>query len=507
MIALVTTGKTSTVATQRQPAVIYAARAMRSATASLAALGALGALGGCPYPALPSAGPREVREFPVKTSRDVDLLFLVDDSPSMSDKQVNLAAKFSRFIDVLNQIPGGLPDLHIGIATSDMGTKGADDAAPGAPIGTLGLGGCRDFGKNGALQLFGAPVTGPFISDIADGTGARQRNYTGNLSDVFAQIAKGAGAGGCGFEQPLAAVQHALDPANQANQGFVRPDAYLGVIILTDEDDCSLSHSSLLTADTTVFGELQSFRCTRFGLVCDQGGKSSDEMNQTGTKAGCHPDDGSPYLTKIADHARAITALKADASKVFVAAIAGPTEPFATELRMQPGFPIAIPALAHSCSYLGGDINGDGVPDAEVADPPIRLKAFLDQFPGRSAFSSICQQDLSGGLAAFGDLVKIAVGDPCIEAALADVEPGATGEQADCTITAVTHLDRATPSETQLPHCAPDDATARNPPCWRLVTDPTSCPLGGHTRVVVEGADRLAADARIRASCVVEMTP
>src|ERR1051325_9932924 len=104
---------------------------MRPATASLAALaslGAIGALSGCPYPALPSAGPRETREFPIKTSRDVDLLFLVHDSPSMIDKQVNLAANFSKFIDVLNQIPGGLPTLHIGIATSDMGTKGSDDA-------------------------------------------------------------------------------------------------------------------------------------------------------------------------------------------------------------------------------------------------------------------------------------------------------------------------------------------------------------------------------------------
>jgi hypothetical protein len=479
---------------------------MRPATVSLAALCALGALSGCPYPALPHAGPRELREFPIKTSRDVDLLFLIDDSPSMSDKQLNLAANFSRFIDVLNQIPGGLPNLHIGIATSDMGTQGSEDAAPGPPIGAMGLGGCRDLGKNGALQLFGAPVTGTFISDTADATGQRTRNYTGNLSDVFAQIAKGAGAGGCGFEQHLAAIERAVDPANTANQGFIRPDAYLGVIILTDEDDCSLAHSALLAMDTTMFGELQSFRCTRFGIVCDQNGKDATEMNQAGTKGGCHPDDSSPYLTKVLDHAKALAALKADPSKVFVAAIAGPTEPFATELRMQPGFPAPIPALAHSCSYIGSDTNGDGVPDPEVADPPIRLKYFLDQFPGRSAFSSICQQDLSGGLAAFGDLVKLAVGDPCIEAPLADVEPAA-GAQADCTITAVTDLDRPMPTQTELPRCAPDDATAKNPPCWRLVTDAASCPLGGHTQVVIEGADQLAGDARIRASCVVDMSP
>lgn len=473
--------------------------AMRHALASLAAV-SLGALSGCPYPALPQAGPRELREFPIHGNRDVDLLFLVDDSPSMSDKQVNLAANFAKFIAVLDQIPGGLPNLHIGVATSDMGTQGADDAAPGPAVGTVGLGGCRDLGKNGALQVFGAPVTGTFIVDVADGTGARMRNYTGNLSDVFAQIAKGAGSGGCGFEQPLSAVRRALDPASAVNQGFLRGDAYLGVIILTDEDDCSLSHSSLLGTDTMMFGELQSFRCTRFGLVCDQGGQSSTEMNQPGTKGGCHPDDGSLYLTKIADHARALAQLKPDPSKVFVAAIAGPTEPVATELRMTPGFPMPIPSLAHSCSYIGGDINGDGVPDPEVADPPVRLKAFLDQFPGRSAFSSICQQDLSGGLAAFGDLVKTAIGDPCIEGVLAGARP-------DCTVTATSGLDQATPVETALPRCTPDDGTARNAPCWRLASDPASCPLGGHMRLTVEGADRLAGDARVELSCTVEATP
>jgi hypothetical protein len=47
-----------------------------------------------------------------------------------------------------------------------------------------------------------------------------------------------------------------------------------------------------------------------------------------------------------------------------------PTEPFAMEMRMHSGSPMPIPALAHSCSYVGSDINGDGIPDPEVADPP-----------------------------------------------------------------------------------------------------------------------------------------
>lgn len=461
----------------------------------------LAALAACGYPALPVAGPREIKEFPIQASRDVDLLFLIDDSPSMSDKQINLASNFPRLIEVLSSIPGGLPNLHLGVATTDLGTKGADDAAPGPPIGLMGMGGCSNLGKNGALQLFGAPVTGePFLVDVADGAGGRTRNYTGSLADVFAQIARGAGAGGCGFEQPLQAIHQALDPANTANAGFVRPDASLGILIVTDEDDCSLAHSSLLTTDTAMLGELQSFRCARFGLFCDQGGRTPDEMNTPGAKAGCRPDDGSPYLSKVSDHVALVTGLKPDPAKVFVGVLAGPTEPVMTVLGMQPGFR----ALAHSCTYLGGDVNGDGNPDPQVADPPVRLKAFVDPFGARAAFSTICQQDLSDGLRRFGDLVKAAIGDPCLERKLADVDPKAAGVQDGCEVTVSSRRDQPQPTETALPRCVPDDATAANVPCWRLEIDDATCALGDHVRVRVEGQDRLPGDARLEVSCVIE---
>jgi len=228
----------------------------------------------------------ELKDIPVTVNRNVDLRFLIDDSGRLSE---NLAVDFPRFLDVLGTIPGGLPNLHIGVATSDLGTKGADDPAPGPAIGALGANGCSGVGKNGDLQLFGAssPVTsGNFLSDILQADGVtRARNYTGNLADVFAQMAR-AGAGGCGFEQHLEAVKQALDPAHLSNAGFLRDDAYLAVVIIGDEDDCSMSPSSLLaTGNTGPLGWLQSFRCTRFGVRCDDGGATPDAMNQPGPNA------------------------------------------------------------------------------------------------------------------------------------------------------------------------------------------------------------------------------
>jgi hypothetical protein len=437
-------------------------------TASLLGLAA-GLLAGCPdrtiSEVVPEQGRVETKDIPVNFNRNVDILFVIDDSPSMADKQKNLADNFPNFINVLNTIQGGLPDVHIGVVTSDMGTLGSADAAPGPSIGSIGNGGCSGTGKNGNLQTFGAPVTGVFISDIKQMDGSRQTNYTGNLSDVFGQMAK-AGAGGCGFEQHLEAAKHALNN-NPANAGFVRADAFLAIIFIADEDDCSMAHSSLLSATDTSLGPLQSFRCTRFGITCDVGGQTPDQMNQVGTKDQCHSNDNSQFLAKAQSFVDFVKGTKPDVKQIIVAGIMGNLEPVQTELRTPPGGGSAIQALAHSCTY----VDTAGMP--EVADPPIRIKFFLDQFPDRSTFTTVCQQDLSGGLQQIGQLLKAALGDPCIEGNLAQpLQCSASYRLPDG-------------SEQVLPEC---DGSLSNQPCWHIITDATKCPTGQNLIFKVEDA-------------------
>src|SRR5665647_174466 len=205
-------------------------------TASFLGLAAIGLMTGCPDRSIsevnPLQGRVEYKDIPVTVNRNVDILFVIDDSPSMADKQANLSSNFPNFINVLNTIQGGLPDVHIGIVTPDVGTKATQDSAPGPAIGQIGNGGCSGTGKSGNLQTFGiAGVTGVYISDIKQTNGTRTKNYTGNLDQVFGMMAKGAGAGGCGFEQPLEAMRRALNN-NPQNAGFLRPDAYLAVIFI-----------------------------------------------------------------------------------------------------------------------------------------------------------------------------------------------------------------------------------------------------------------------------------
>jgi hypothetical protein len=471
---------------------------MRIAVAGGMKLVLVGAVASCTSSPKPTRPTREVVQFPVTVNRDLDLLFLIDDSPETADHQARLADNFPKFIDALNALPGGFPNVHIGVATSDMGTQGALDMNPGfgPPVGAGVPGGCSGIGKDGVLQTFGeqANVNDKFISDVADATGARVRNYTGDLATVFGFIAIGADSTGCGFEQHLAAVERAL--TNPANQGFLRPDAYLGVILLADEDDCSLAHYSLLDPSpgaTSSLGELQSFRCTRFGVLCDQGGQTPDAMNQAGSKGGCHPNDGSTYLMTAGHYAAFLRGLKTFSGKIFVAGIAGTPEPFGVELRRPQGEKVAIPALAHSCSFT--DLNNM----TEVADPAVRIKSFLDQFADHGAFASICESDLSGALQQIGDLVKTVMGPPCFAGPLADEDPRAAGAQYDCMVSVVDSQDPA--PERSLPACDREDASATNKPCWHITADPASCPNGSHLTPVVEGLETLATDAYVSASC------
>src|SRR4029079_9031457 len=112
---------------------------MRNAVIASSLLG-LSLLAGCPDRTISEVNPQqgrvEYKDIPIHVNRDVDILFVIDDSPSMLDKQTNLKNNFPNFINVLKTIQGGLPNVHLGVITSDMGTKGADDAQPGPSIGS-----------------------------------------------------------------------------------------------------------------------------------------------------------------------------------------------------------------------------------------------------------------------------------------------------------------------------------------------------------------------------------
>ena len=136
-----------------------------------------------------------------------DILFVVDNSGSMGEEQTKLGNSFSTFI---NWLTGGLVDYRVAITTTDMATaghQGAFQAAAGQPT-----------------------VIDPAMPDVIS---AFQANVN-------------VGASGSATEKGLEAAATALSPGMLAgpNAGFLRDDARLYVVWVTDEDDASASSPS-----------------------------------------------------------------------------------------------------------------------------------------------------------------------------------------------------------------------------------------------------------------------
>jgi hypothetical protein len=206
----------------------------------------------------------------------------------MATKQTALAKNLPRMIQVLQQIPdpsGGvsLPDVHIGVVSSDMGSGTQAAGSNGRFGGDRGLLWGNDSSPGAIATVAGGTTNGcglnlgaRWIEDIenADGSG-RTRNYTGEIADVFSCLATAVGVGGSSYPHQLQALRMALNPSsgmNEANRGFLRDRAYLVIIIISDQDDCSADPDD--TKNDGIFlqdnpGDTARLRCAARGDICN----------------------------------------------------------------------------------------------------------------------------------------------------------------------------------------------------------------------------------------------
>lgn len=200
--------------------------------------------------------------------RKVDVLIVLDDSPSMAEESVTVAQNLPAFVDLLEN-EGVDADYRIAVTTTGVEHSGCDGTI--ADDGALLASSCRgrhdDFVVGDSIEGEAADVSAeactdvcgrdelPFLPTKIDTDGdARVRPWLerilwkSNLADgVTTREALACmvpqGISGCTFESPLEAAYRALrrtwdssDPA----YGFVRDDALLQILIVTDEVDGSL---------------------------------------------------------------------------------------------------------------------------------------------------------------------------------------------------------------------------------------------------------------------------
>jgi hypothetical protein len=390
----------------------------------------------------PGAGPFEVV---IEPTERLDLLFMIDNSPSPSGQR--------EFIDTvplllreLAAVPGGTPDLHLGVVTSDLGAAGY-----------TGEGSCaRPGGDRGALQAragCGLPAGQRYLAAPRGGAAP---------SEEVLRCIMGVGVAGCGYEHQLASVARALDPvATPENVGFVRSDAHLAIVLLTDEDDCSAPPDTDLFA-MSLPEQDASARCALAGHVC-QGAHPPAAAFRAPIESCDAAEDGPLYPVK--ELVARVRAAKTDPDRqLTVAAVYG--------------MPAAHPTAEYVLRWVSSPptLSYDGGCQSQLGNTALafRLPRFVEAFGKGGSSHDLCVDDLGPTAARIGQELAHRLTSACLPQAAAD-----------CQVTA----------GAPLPRCA-EGVTG---PCWRLDAEPR-CP-GSATKLAVQGAGALAAGTRVVARC------
>ena len=148
----------------------------------------------------------ETYELPAAIPPKLDLLFVIDDTTAMASHQQALAALPMQLEQTLQGAYASAANYHIGVLTTGDANLRRSTAIPD-----------------------------PFI--VHDNTfSGPANNYQGSLGSVLASLFPGATT--TTANQPLGIMQAALS-SNPANAGFLRGEAYLGVITISASDDAS----------------------------------------------------------------------------------------------------------------------------------------------------------------------------------------------------------------------------------------------------------------------------
>lgn len=162
----------------------------------------------------------------------MDIVFVVDDSGSMSEEQSNLASNFPQFATLLQNYTnsdGEHVDFRIAVTTTGRDVHYSLQGFSFSETGDNGK-----FRNNcGVSRSWLEPTDSGFNTAL----GCRAS----------------VGTSGPSYEMPLLMSKWALSErvADGANAGFLRDDALLGIVILTDEDDVSTTEDNFTLSITS----------------------------------------------------------------------------------------------------------------------------------------------------------------------------------------------------------------------------------------------------------------
>ena len=447
--------------------------------------------------------------------RNVDILFVIDNSGSMAAEQANLARNLAPFIETLER-EDVAADYRIAVTTTDTigcAASGAEDGnfesrscraridefetAPGfQPAENARDSACRSLCPESLAELpivpsriegQANPAERPWLesvlgtTNLADGV---------SMTDAFACMGP-QGLRGCGYETPLKAMRRALIRAENSGEnefGFLRDDAILLVVIVTDEADCSIQPG---TSNDLFVGEdgssARSEVCWNAGVRCeDLGDGTFDCVSANVDRDGNEVDAQNALLTPVEEYVELLEAiaeekrgvLGADVPPVMVSVVGGvPTGFPESTLQYTRNSPFADEfGIDAGCSSSNG-----------AAVPPVRLLEFAEAFApdGEPAsVSSVCAESYGPAFTQLADTLIEAFEPACSDSCLAG------GPSHDCV------FSQAIPGQGDVPI----------PTCDRTDAGEPTLPDGADACVdVAVGAGR--AEACIEQRAPVEFRP
>ncbi|WAS98789.1 vWA domain-containing protein [Nannocystis punicea] len=415
----------------------------------------------------------------IAINKDVDILFVIDNSGSMADEQALLAKNFAAFINVL-EAEDVNANYRIGITTTDSGNPRCSGALTKPEGGKLVLSSCVDRVALGDFT-FNMEDSSAACTSVCDLTDAQlqikptetqysngekaARNWieriegVTNLPDEVTTVQAfqcfgPQGVSGCGFESHLESMYKALALAGQessaTNYGFIRDTAILSIVFITDELDCSyVPEFDAIFKDNKVFWEnpddpnATSAICFNAGVKCEGAGPMYSSCRSANYDIDGNVDvtDDKAVLQPLSKYVNFVQNLETQKQmfdvnqEVLVALIAG----------VPPGYEDGAdivyedepdPAendlfgIGKGCTFtpMGGE--------TQTAMPPVREREFAEAFQvgGDRNLFSICQDNYSAALEAIANKIRDQIKPACMTKCVKDIDPSDGVLQPNCQI-------------------------------------------------------------------------
>jgi hypothetical protein len=425
-------------------------------------------------------------------SRNVDILFVIDNSASMAEEQHALSAAFGTLVDMLDEASVG---YRIGFTTTDNGNPWCSGTSPEA--GALQLRSCRsrpeefeplegeptqplihacnELCPEALTDIEVQPTAGMDDDDLRPRPWIESSNGLTNLPEEVSttqalQCFAPQGIVGCGFESPLEAMWKALRRSQDQNEpgfGFIRPSAVLSVVHLTDEMDCSYNsdwESIFLPDGGRVFwsdpdaASPTSAVCWNAGVACEGESPYDDcravDLDVEGNEVAEDAADDLAVLRPVSRYVDILQDLEENKQSIIpeqqvLVSVIGGVRPDGVTYQdaLDPAFQADF-GIGPGCEGAGGS-----------ALPPARLRELAEAFQvgdDRNMFS-ICRDDYSPALAAIAEGILEQFPPSCLPACVADTDPSTEVLEPSCTFAQETPDANGSISSTEMPECGPGD--------------------------------------------------